>query len=394
MARKNSKARKPARRSRSNIGSAQQSAFQRYEERNKSREQKIANPPKRPATGMLGATQLNPSQPHVQMQRGVNQDEVKRRDTVGKSMLDAANRVTENARKLPGSASVVDKNITNPQLYARSAQQEFDSGAVAYNRNGDPVTLAQVQQQAAALRTAGTGVYMGKSRGYTRQPNFEFEGGGNRVRPEQIAYDNFVNINNLMAWLTDPDQVAMIQKRAKAFGLNADSYDDISKLWASVLATAAKTYQTTGRKVTPWDIMAVRGRFVDPTTGRPKRRTGKNITIEDIDPATARLKIEEVVKKMTGQRPTEDEIDAFVAKAHQIAQSTPLVETFSQDVGFDDQPVQNTLSVTSRTGGQEVAMDRAEAALLDELRKSPEYSNYQAAGFYGPLLAEAIRSPV
>lgn len=414
MARKNARARKQSKPRRLNprISEAQKSAFERREERRKAQEKKIAAEKAEqerrekaglPTRGALGPTKLEPKRPDViQMQRGLDQDKIRKRDEgLSRQRLEeqAARDVRVRGLAVPGSESITDP-IVNPSAYSRSAQQEFDAGALGRGHTGQPITLAQIQQQATALKRTGRAVYMGKSKGTLggrADPTpYSFEGPRPFAKPQDqpIEYDQFTPIESLVAWLADPVRVDQIKRRANAAGLNVESYDDITKVWTSVIKMAASTYATTGRKVTPWDLLDLRGRHVDPETGKPKKRTGRSVTIEEIDSATARLMVEDAVKKMTGQRPTEDQIDAFVAKAQAIARQTPLIETFEQEVGFDDQVVEDSTTITSRTGGQQVATDRAEVAMLEQIRNSPEYSNRQAAGTYGPLLFEALGSPI
>jgi hypothetical protein len=112
-----------------------------------------------------------------------------------------------------------------------------------------------------------------------------------------------------------------------------------------------------------------------------------------MDPAQAKGMIRNAASQMLGRDPTKAEMEDFIAKAQTIAKANPLVQHWSQSVGFDGNP-DNSLEVTSKSGGMDVATAQAQEAALTQAKQSEDYSAYQAAGVYMPWLMDALASPI
>jgi hypothetical protein len=382
------------RRTTSKIAEAQKSAFQRREERRKEQDEKIAKKVEadkrakaagRPETGALGATELRPAQPGTtRMQRSED------KESKGGTDLDEGSIAAVN-RKIAGLASVVrteaiaekkPRALADPSMFGRSDKAIKDRLASLKN--------AADESRRTALRKTGSAVFMGPKTVETGHA-----AGRDGLRFGQTAsyeIDNIIDKNHLMAWLADEGRFNDIKARAQQAGIGVESYEDVAKLWQSVLDQAASTYSLTGKKVTPWALMSLRGKQM--VKGKPQAKTGVSTTIEEMDPAEARLLFEKAAQEHLGRAATKAEIDDFIAKAQTIAKANPLVQNWRQEVGFDGEAVEDSVEVTSKRGGAEAVNAQAQVAAMDMAKQDEEYGAYQAAGFYGPLLFEALQSPV
>ena len=240
------------------------------------------------------------------------------------------------------------------------------------------------------LKAAGGAVYFGPKKEQIRRPQRggEFEGGTARI-PASVEVDDVRNKDELIAMLTDEGQFNEIKKRAQAAGLDVQGYGDVAKLWESVVKQAAAAYSTSGKKVTPWAIMQLMGK--QAVNGRPASKTTTSTSIEDLDPAQARLMVERSATELLGRAPTKAELDDFVSKAQTIAEANPRVTKTTTDYDFAGDPVNQT---STSAGGAEVVNARAQVAAQDMMQQDEEYGAFQAAGVLMPWMFDALASPI
>lgn len=246
---------------------------------------------------------------------------------------------------------------------------------------------ATVQQQ----KRQGQAVWMGldpnaKTVKIRRAGPARMDENGETTSEEKVG-DLILTKNELLSWLTDDSKVSEIKTAAEKAGYTIGSYEDIAKLWTDVVSTAAQAYSTSSKKVTPFDLIKLRGKYL--VNGRPADRVTTTTNIDAMPPETARMMIEKTAADMLGRAPTKQEVDDFVAKAQTIAKSNPTVTKTTQKLGLDGNV---TSTVNSTTGGG--ASDKAQVAAMDAARQSEDYAAYQAAGNYFPMLFEALQSPV
>lgn len=387
------------RRTNSKIQDAQKSTFERREQDKKRREEAIAKEQaakKRTgtSTGPLGNTQMGPAQPGTtRMQRSESKESSSSAALKNIQNIDP-NSLAEANEKIAGIAAAVrasaiaqkKRTLADSKMYGISDRNIQARLAALKN--------AQDETRQRALKEKGNAVYMGQvdSKIRNRLPGDggDFEGGQYRI-PEKVAIDNVVGKDDLLAWLSDPKKVEYIKTMAQKAGLDVESYEDIGKLWESVVKQAAQTFSVTGKKVTPWALMQLRGKYA--VGGRMQDKVTTSTSIEEMDPAQARLMFEETTSKFLGRAPTKAEIDDFIAKAQTIAKANPRISTTTSRVGFDGEIEQGSQMTVSR-GGQEVVNAQSELAARDMAKDSEEYGSFQAAGTYMPLLFEALQSPV
>lgn len=384
MATRSKKPRRPVKKN-SKIAEAQKAASERRIERQDSLRGQSSN--ERARTQGPKPTKLEPrtSTPMAGAGKGLDQERIAQRDnTAGTSITAAANKISGLAAPVMAQMQK-DYALANPDLY----------GSNAANRSAKLAAMAAAANEAnaAKLKEAKTAVYMGQrpmKQSMTGRESIDPETG---KRTQNVStLDDIQSSDDLMAWLADPAKVEEIKSAALKSGLAVQSYDDISKLWGSVVTQAAATFTKTGQKVTPWALIAMRGKYAGPD-GRMQDKVTTSTQIDEMDPATARKMFEQTATQMLGRTATNAEIDDFIAKAQTIAKANPSIITSRSKTGFDGLVEQGTTQTTTKGGGQAVT-DQAEMAAQDMAKQSDDYGAYQAAGTYFPLLFQALSAPV
>lgn len=342
--------------------------------------------------GGLKPTQLEArtSTPLANSGRGLDQDKIAQRDNVlGKSMSAAASKIAGlSAPVIKSMQANAPKNpIANPGLYGVSnAKRAANLTAIQEALKG---------QNQVTLKKNGKAVYMGptiaNAKIRTSGPERIDPETGKSYTTEQVG-DQTVNKDELLSWLSDESKVAQIKDAANKAGLAVQSYDDVAKLWGSVVDQAASSYSFGGKKVTPWALIQLRGKFVGPD-GRFQDKISTSTTVDEMAPEQARSMFEQAAQQALGRAPTKAEVDDFIAKAQTIAHENPAVSTTTSKVGFDGNvEVGNQSTITK--GGADVVNAKSQVAAMDQAKQSEDYAAYQAAGNYFPMLFEALNSPV
>lgn len=274
--------------------------------------------------------------------------------------------------------------IANPSLYGVSNAKKAANLA-------DRITALNttVTQQ----KSKGNAVWMGidpnaptvkiRSQGPERQD----ENGGTTTNEK--AQDLILTKDELLSWLSDDSKVAQIKAAAEKAGYTISSYDDISKLWTAVVSQAASSYSLSDKKVTPWALLTLRGKYL--VNGKPADKVTTSTNIDEMDPAQARLMFQQTAQQALGRDPTKAEVDDFIAKAQTISTDNPGITTTTHHMGVDGTEESQT-SVTK--GGADVVNAKSQVAAMDAAKQSEDYQSYQAAGNYFPMLFQALSSPV
>lgn len=353
----------------------------------------------------LAALAANPNNPKLEpktsapMQnagRGVPQEKIDERDNkAGKSMAEAATKLAglttglqkqaQQQREIAAQAAARSPSaVANPGLYGVSTAKR------AANLSE---RITAIDQTVQAQKQKGNAVWMGldpnaKTVKIRRSgPERMDETGG--TTEEQKVGDLILTKDELLSWLTDDAKVQQIKAAAEKAGFTIQSYDDVAKLWTSVVSTAAQAYSVTNKKVTPWGLIALRGKYL--VNGRPADKVTTTTNIDEMDPAQARLMFEQTAQQALGRSPTKAEVDDFIAKAQTIAKQNPSVTTTTTKMNIDGTAGSST---SFSKGGADVVSAKAQVAAMDQAKQSEEYAAYQAAGNYFPMLFEALRSPV
>ncbi len=386
----------------SSVATAQRAASERRKEREQETKQRQEDTRKRAAqqpTALAAAT-VDPrtgltipapgaGRPGDPVGRGANLAAQGKSDGSFGKPVPAAQGLSEAADKIAGLGSGI-MQVREKQRRALADPSLFGVSDRAIKARITEQKNAIQQFKNKKLKDAGGAVYWGTKQEQIRRPQRggEFEGGTNRI-PASVATDDVRNKDELISMLTDEGQFNEIKKRAQAAGLDVQDYGDVAKLWESVVKQAAAAYSTSGKKVTPWAIMQLMGK--QAVNGRPASKTTTSTSIEDLDPAQARLMVERSATDLLGRAPTKAELDDFVSKAQTIARANPRVTKTTTDYDFAGDPTNQT---STSTGGAEVVNAQAQVAAQDMAKQDEEYGAFQAAGFYMPTLFDALASPI
>lgn len=376
----------------SNIQSAQRAAAQRRLER----QDKGRNP--EAAAKLEEARKLAEAKAATDPRRLLSKSTLAQNVKPGDSKPDgapAAKGLSEAANKIAGIASGIMKDhqaeIKKPNPLA-DASKYGSSGNKARAARLTALMNDRNRVQNKKLTDAGKAVYMGARLNRAKIRNQ----GPERMDPEsgrdtttEAVGDDIRSADELMSWLADEKTFNQIRDAANKAGIDAQSYDDVAKLWDSVVKQAAATFSTTGKKVTPWAILQLRGKTM--VGGKPQSKTTISTTIDEMDPAEAKSMIRNAAANALGRDPTREEIEDFIAKAQTIAKANPNVTTTTTNYGFDGEATDQTSF--SRGGGDAVTAQAQEAA-LEQAKQSEDYTAFQAAGVYMPWLMDALASPI
>lgn len=275
--------------------------------------------------------------------------------------------------------------LADPSLYGTNDAKR------AQNLTARSAAYAESQRQ-LAIKNKGQAVWMGSTKKTVKLPNTgpeRFDENGSTTSSQTVSIEDVKTKDELMSWLADDKTFNQIKKRMTDSGIAVQNYDDVAKLWSNVVDQAAATYTTTGKKVTPWALISLRGKSM--VNGRPAPKTTTSSNIEEMDPAQAKVMIKNSLSNLLGRDPRTDEIEDFIAKAQTIAKQNPqLTKTTTQyDIAGD--PISQS-SVSS--GGQDVVTAKAQLAAEEQAKQSEDYAAYQGAGVYMPWLMDALSAPV
>ena len=299
----------------------------------------------------------------------------------GSSMIAGLDAITANVHGLTEERK---RSLANTGLYGGVTDASIKARLTSMKNAADEARRARLAKQ-------GNAVYMGPKDVQIRRPfkkEGEFEGGQYRI-PQKVQVDNVVDKNYLMAWLADEGRLNDIKSRMQKAGLDVQTYNDVATLWASVLDQSASTYSITGKKVTPWSLLELRGKQM--VHGKPAARTTTSTSFDEIAPEQARLIIEKAAQDKLGRTATHEEIDDFIAKAMMIARQNPQVKKTITQYDFAGNPISE---ISHSTGGAEVASAKAATAAEDAAMQDEDYGAFQAAGVIFPWMSEALQSPV
>jgi hypothetical protein len=395
--RRKSTKRKPVKRTNSNVAAAQKATSdarkaRAEKERASSEQGKQAPAPKnKPLQTGLPATKLEArSGPMVNSGKGVDQGSVAKRDnTAGQSMADAAQRIAGLALPMAQQGQqaqrAAQRKLADTSLYGQSDAKR------AQNLSERSAAAADTRRQ-QILSQKGQAVWMGTTKKQVQIRNRgpeRFDENGGTTSSQTVEISDVKTKDELMSWLADEKTFNEIKKRMTDSGIAVQNYDDVAKLWGSVIDQAAATYSLSGKKVTPWALLSLRGKNL--VNGRPAAKTTTSTNIDEMDPAQAKVMIKNTLSQMLGRDPKKEEIEDFIAKAQTIARQNPQITKTTTQYDFAGDPTSQT-SVSS--GGGDAVTAKAQLAAEQQAKQSEDYAAYQGAGVYMPWLMDALSSPV
>lgn len=405
---------KPAARTNSNIQSAQRASVEKRLAAQEAQKSKgTANGGATPKKGSLPPDKQNSTlsagnppltDPKVQ----AAQDSVNSRNssTLTKSTLAQNTRPGDNGDTFKGGSEAANKiaglamNLMQ-QHQAQAGPQRKLADASLYGQsdakraqNITERTLAiSDAKRASILKNGGNAVWLGTTKKTIQLRNNgpeRFDENGRDTTTQQVEVNADVRTKDeLMSWLTDDKMFNQIKKKMTDAGIQVQSYDDVAKLWQSVVDQASAAYSTIGKKVTPWALISMRGKSM--VNGKPAPKTTTSTSIEEMDPAQAKVMIKNSLSQMLGRDPKQSEIEDFISKAQTIAAQNPQITKTTTNYDIAGNPTDQT-SVSS--GGQDVVTAKAQLAAEEQAKQSEDYAAYQGAGVYMPWLMDALSAPV
>lgn len=187
---------------------------------------------------------------------------------------------------------------------------------------------------------------------------------------------------------------------------DADDYSTLLKAWNEVIDESAR-FTAAGKKMDPWAVARViAGADNDgggagggrTRAGRERGFTGTrsatstSTQVDLTDGATAKSLVNQTLSKFLGRNATDEEIRAFTATLHAAEKDNPVKASTTTTDTFADGIQTGSTSSTTTSGGLSAA-GKAQT-LEDRAISLPEHASYQAAGFYMPLLFQAIGATV
>lgn len=171
-------------------------------------------------------------------------------------------------------------------------------------------------------------------------------------------------------------------------GYDASTLNDnkLSQLWAGYVAQAAG-YYASGKKVTPWDVIAKdMTQRESVAAAQPRTVTSTQVQAQMSSRTDASALFEQAASSLLGRAPTKSESSKFFGALNKYEKANPQTTTTTTDYSAEGDV---TGQKSTSSGG--VSAD-ARAYLAEQQAKAdPEYGAYQAATTYMGALMQAIK---
>jgi hypothetical protein len=195
--------------------------------------------------------------------------------------------------------------------------------------------------------------------------------------------------NQIYSW--DTKQVKKFAGKLVSAGILDEEYtwDDLTKVWGALSAEAAKFYAS-GKMVTPMSLIGLysRGGGISGPGRGPVTHTSTSKTFDLTDRDTAKAIADETYGKFLGRAAEGGESKQLQGELNKLEREHPSLTSTTTTTDEEG----NSTTSSKSSGGLDAAArgQRAkELAMSDE-----EYSQYQAAAFYMPLLFQALGATV
>lgn len=410
MATRKRAAKKPVKRTNSQIAAAQKATSDARKARaaavQKKAERGKAQPAKTPDKNQAKLSAGNP--PLTDPKLKAAQDSVNSRnsDVLGKSTLQQNSRPgsgdnsTENTFRAAQQAAAKTGNLLAGLSLGQSQTKSRLADPSLYGTNDanraknitERSAAAAEDKRQQAIKAKGQAVWMGTTKKTIKLPNRgpqRFDENGSTTSTQTVSLEDVKTKDELMSWLADEKTFNQIKKRMTDSGIAVQNYDDVQKLWTQVVDDAATYYTTTGKKVTPWALISLRGKSM--VNGRPAPKTTTSTSIDEMDPAQAKVMIKNSLSNLLGRDPRKEEIEDFIAKAQTIARQNPQITKTTTQYDIAGDPISQS---STSSGGSDVVTAKAQLAAEEQAKQSEDYAAYQGAGVYMPWLMDALSAPV
>jgi hypothetical protein len=160
---------------------------------------------------------------------------------------------------------------------------------------------------------------------------------------------------------------------------------DLASAWSNYATQAAAYYKSgNGKKLTPWDIMAIDRRTREAAV--PTTTTATNLSYDMSSKEDAHALFLQASQSLLGRAPTGSEISQFQKQLNVYEKKNPTKTTTTTTTSGTG----NSTSNTNTSGG--VSATSREMMASDEAKQGPEFGAYQASTTYFNALLGAIGS--
>lgn len=204
-------------------------------------------------------------------------------------------------------------------------------------------------------------------------------------------------------WATHSDKTATLTQTAGQYydwdgktrdkflsQLNLAGYDtnslkdgQIAQLWATYAQQAA-SYYAQGKKLTPWDILAMDMKQRESYLNTPRSVTQSSTSYDMSTREDAHAIFLQAAQSLLGRDPTKSEIGAFQKALNAYEKKNPTITT--QTTNYLGDTVTGQTSTTK--GG--VKAEARQLMAVEDVKADPEYGAYQAATTYFDAMMQMI----
>jgi hypothetical protein len=172
--------------------------------------------------------------------------------------------------------------------------------------------------------------------------------------------------------------------------LNLAGYDtnqlkdgQIAQLWATYAQQAA-SYYAQGRKMTPWDVLAMDMQQREKYLNTPRSVTQTSTAFDMSTKEDAHAIFMQAAQSLLGRDPTKSEVSSFQSALNAYEKANPTVTT--QTTNYLGDTVTGQTSTTK--GG--VKGEARQLMAVEDVKADPEFGAYQAATTYFDAMMQMI----
>lgn len=295
---------------------------------------------------------------------------------------------------------------------ARTGQnQALPGGRWTFSPNGSPIWVSNTPGESKTTLSGATGgsaasILSQYAWGGTNQPDETkrgtgdqvymgviHEGAGDHSGPRNPDVDRVITADqakdDVYSW--SEDRLFALGKQLYKAGLisKPDARSDIYQVWAGAVTLAGK-YYAAGKKLTPWDVLQLKGFHVDGTGGNGSPYANQTLTethkdTSYIDGATADAYTRSIFQETLGRDPTHDELSKYRILVTGYEKGHPAVSKSTvhyNAMGAAQDTTSETVQGPDAVGLQDQMKQQAKA--------DPEYGAYQAATTYYNAIQDLI----
>lgn len=232
----------------------------------------------------------------------------------------------------------------------------------------------------SASSTSDPPVYLGQSPGLSAGTQNPYGFGNQPVTPGiTAAQDNVQNLSAVQQQYYDWDAKTrnkfLSQLSLAGYNVSNMQDSDLASAWSNYATQAAAYYKSgNGKKLTPWDIMAIDRRTREAAV--PTTTTATNLSYDMSSKEDAHALFLQASQSLLGRAPTGSEISQFQKQLNVYEKKNPTKTTTTTTTSGTG----NSTSNTNTSGG--VSATSREMMASEQAKQGPEFGAYQASTTY------------